>query len=31
LTDNETTVPVEHVAGIAVRNPQMLAFSPTTG
>ena len=26
LTDNEKTVTVEHVAGIAVRNPQMLAF-----
>jgi len=27
LTDNEKTVTVEHVAGIAVRNPQMVAFS----
>jgi transposase len=27
LTDNEKTVTVEHVAGIAVRNPQMLAFA----
>jgi transposase len=26
LTDNEKTVTVEHVAGMAVRNPQMLAF-----
>jgi transposase len=26
LTDNEKTVTVEHVAGIAVRNPQMVAF-----
>jgi hypothetical protein len=26
LTDNEKTVTVEHVAGIAVRNPQMLSF-----
>jgi transposase len=27
LTDNEKAVMVEHVAGIAVRNPQMLAFA----
>jgi len=27
LTDNEKTVTVEHVAGIAVRNPKMLAFA----
>jgi transposase len=27
LTDNEKTVTIEHVAGIAVRNPQMLAFA----
>ncbi len=27
LTDNEKTVTVEHVAGIAVRNPQMLEFA----
>jgi transposase len=27
LTDNEKTVTVEHVAGIAVRNPQMVAFT----
>ena len=27
LTDNEKTVTVEHVAGIAVRNPQMLQFA----
>jgi transposase len=27
LTDNEKTVTVEHVAGIAVRNPQMVAWS----
>ena len=27
LTDNEKTVTVEHVAGIAVRNPQMAAFA----
>ncbi len=27
LTDNEKTVTVQHVAGIAVRNPQMVAFS----
>jgi len=27
LTDNEKTVTMEHVAGIAVRNPQMLAFA----
>ena len=27
LTDNEKTVTVEHVAGVAVRNPQMLAFA----
>ena len=27
LTDNEKTVTVEHVAGIAVRNPQMLDFA----
>jgi transposase len=27
LTDNEKTVTVEHVAGIAVRNPRMLAFA----
>jgi hypothetical protein len=27
LTDNEKTVTVEHVAGIPVRNPQMVAFS----
>jgi transposase len=26
LTDNEKTVTMEHVAGIAVRNPQMVAF-----
>ena len=26
LTDNEKTVTVEHVAGIAVRNPAMVAF-----
>ena len=27
LTDNEKTVTVDHVAGIAVRNPQMVAFA----
>jgi len=27
LTDNEKTVTVEHVAGIAVRNPQIVAFA----
>ncbi len=27
LTDNEKTVTVEHVAGTAVRNPQMLDFA----
>ncbi|MEP6816436.1 MAG: IS21 family transposase, partial [Marmoricola sp.] len=27
LTDNEKTVTVEHVAGMAVRNPQMVAFA----
>jgi transposase len=27
LTDNEKTVTVEHVAGLAVRNPQMAAFA----
>ncbi|MGC0272222.1 IS21 family transposase [Pseudactinotalea sp. Z1739] len=27
LTDNEKTVTVEHVAGMAVRNPQMVAWS----
>jgi hypothetical protein len=27
LTDNEKTVTVEHVAGIAVRNPQMVEFA----
>ena len=27
LTDNEKTVTVEHVAGIAVRNPQVVAWS----
>jgi transposase len=27
LTDNEKTVTVEHVAGLAVRNPQMVAFA----
>jgi transposase len=27
LTDNEKTVTVEHVAGIAVRNPQTVAFA----
>ncbi len=27
LTDNEKTVTVEHVAGIAVRNPAMVAFA----
>src|SRR5258708_13132534 len=27
VTDNEKTVTVEHVAGIAVRNPQMVAFA----
>jgi transposase len=27
LTDNEKTVTVEHVAGIAVRNPQLVAFA----
>jgi transposase len=27
LTDNEKTVTVEHVAGVPVRNPQMLAFA----
>src|SRR3954447_24262725 len=27
LTDNEKTVTVEHVAGVAVRNPQMVAFA----
>ena len=27
LTDNEKTVTVEHVAGMPVRNPQMVAFS----
>jgi hypothetical protein len=30
LTDNEKTVTVEHVAGIPVRNRQMLAFAGTT-
>jgi hypothetical protein len=28
LTDNEKTVTVEHVAGIAVRNRQMLGLRP---
>ncbi|MCG2622701.1 IS21 family transposase [Arthrobacter sp. I2-34] len=27
LTDNEKTVTIEHVAGIPVRNPQMVAFA----
>ncbi|RPF25604.1 IS21 family transposase [Georgenia muralis] len=27
LTDNEKTVTVEHIAGMAVRNPQMVAFA----
>src|SRR5699024_5832031 len=27
LTDNEKTVTVEHIAGMAVRNPQMLEFA----
>jgi len=27
LTDNEKTVTVEHVAGIAVRNPQTVSFA----
>jgi hypothetical protein len=27
LTDNEKTVTIEHVAGVAVRNPQMLSFA----
>ncbi len=27
LTDNEKTVSIEHVAGIAVRNPAMVAFA----
>ena len=27
LTDNEKTVTVEHVAGMAVRNPQTVAFA----
>ena len=27
LTDNEKTVTVEHVAGIAVRNSQTVAFA----
>jgi transposase len=27
LTDNEKTVTVEHVAGLAVRNPAMVAFA----
>ena len=27
LTDNEKTVTSEHVAGIPVRNPQMVAFA----
>jgi transposase len=27
LTDNEKTVTVEHIAGIAVRNPQLVAFA----
>jgi hypothetical protein len=27
LTDNEKTVTVEHVAGMAVRNPQMVALA----
>lgn len=31
LTDNEKTVTVEHVAGIAVRNPQMLEFAKHYG
>ena len=31
LTDNEKTVTVEHVAGIAVRNQQMLAFGKHYG
>jgi hypothetical protein len=31
LTDNEKTVTVEHVAGIAVRNPQMLLFAKHYG
>ncbi len=31
LTDNEKTVTVDHVAGIAVRNPQMLAFAQHYG
>jgi transposase len=27
LTDNEKTVTVEHIAGMAVRNPAMLEFT----
>ena len=27
LTDNEKTVTVEHIAGIPVRNPQLVAFA----
>ncbi|MCI2266649.1 IS21 family transposase [Sediminivirga luteola] len=27
LTDNEKTVTIEHIAGMAVRNPQMVAFA----
>ena len=31
LTDNEKTVTIDHVAGIAVRNPAMVASPGTTG
>ena len=31
LTDNEKTVSVEHVCGIAVRNPKIVEVSVTTG
>ena len=31
LTDNEKTVTVEHVAGIAIRNPAMVAAGRLTG
>ncbi len=31
LTDNERTVTVEHVCGIAVRNPRIVEVSPDYG
>ena len=30
LTDNERTVSIDHVCGIAVRNPKIVAASPVT-